>query len=70
MVQDRVKMLGFEIGNKLFFEQYISALYKKVSNQLNVIWRIQKNMGFKGNVSFKLFYQTLIAVLLLGISVL
>ena len=42
-----VKLLGVEIDNKLSFEKHISTLVKKASNQLNVISRIQKFMGFK-----------------------
>ena len=42
-----VKVLGIEIDNKLCFEQHISTLCKKASNQLNAIGRIQKNMDFK-----------------------
>ena len=36
-----------EIDNKLSFEQHISTLCNKASNQLNAIGRIQKCMGFK-----------------------
>ena len=32
-----VKLLGIEIDNKLCFEQHISTLCKKASNQLNAI---------------------------------
>ena len=42
-----VKLLGSEVDNKLCFEQHISTLCKKASNQLNAIGRIQKYMGFK-----------------------
>ena len=42
-----VKLLGIEIDNKLSFEQHISTLCNKASNQLNAIGRIQKFMGFK-----------------------
>ena len=42
-----MKLLGVEIDNKLSFEKHISTLVKKASNQLNVISRIQKFMGFK-----------------------
>ena len=42
-----VKLLGIEIDNKLCFEQHISTLCKKASNQFNAIGRIQKYMGFK-----------------------
>ena len=42
-----MKLLGVEIGNKFFFEKYISTLVKKASNRLNAISRIQKFMGFK-----------------------
>ena len=41
------KLLGVEIDNQLSFEKHISTLVKKASNQLNVISRIQKFMGFK-----------------------
>ena len=42
-----VKLFGIEIDNKLCFEQHISTLCKKASNQFNAIGRIQKCMGFK-----------------------
>ena len=42
-----VKLFGIEIDSKLSFENHISTLGKKASNQLNVISRIQKSMGFK-----------------------
>ena len=42
-----VKLLGIEIDNKLCFEQHISTLCKKASNQLNAIGRIQKYIAFK-----------------------
>ena len=41
------KLLSIEIDNKLSFDQHISTLCHKVSNQLNAIGRIQKFMGFK-----------------------
>ena len=41
-----MKLLGIEMDNKLFLKN-ISTLFKKASNQLNVISRIQKFMGFK-----------------------
>ena len=40
-------LLGVEIDNKLSFENNISTLVKKASNQLNVVSRIRKLMGFK-----------------------
>ena len=45
--EDRVKLLGIKIDNKLSFEQHISTLCNKASNQLNAIGRIQKLIGFK-----------------------
>ena len=42
-----IKLLGIEIDNKLSFEQHISTLCNKATNQLNAIGRIQKFMGFK-----------------------
>ena len=42
-----VKFLGIELDSKLCFEQHISTLCKKASDQLNAIGRIQKYMGFK-----------------------
>ena len=45
--ENSVKLLGIEIDNKLSFEQRISPLCNKASNQLNTIARIQKFMGFK-----------------------
>lgn len=40
------KLLGVKIDNKLFFEKYISTLGEK-GNELNIISRMQKFMGFK-----------------------
>ena len=45
--KNSVKLLGIEINNKMSFEQNISTLCNKPSNQLNPIGRIQKFMGFK-----------------------
>ena len=45
--ENGVKLLEIEISNTLFFSKYISTLYKKASNQLNAIGRIQKYIGFK-----------------------
>ena len=43
-----VKLLGFEIDNKLSFDQHISTVCNKASNQLNGIGRKQKKfMVFK-----------------------
>ena len=38
--ENRVKLSGVEIDNKLSLEKHISTLIKKASNQLNVISRI------------------------------
>ena len=40
------KLLGVKIDNKLSFEKYISTLGEK-GNELNIISRMQKFMGFK-----------------------
>ena len=45
--ENSVKLLGIEIDDKLSFEQYISTLCNKASNQLNAIGRIQKFMSLK-----------------------
>ena len=42
-----IKLLGIEIDNTLSFNKHISTLCKNARNQLNVIARIQKYMGFK-----------------------
>ena len=67
--ESRVKLPGIEIGNKLSFEQRISTLCNKASNQLNVIGRIQQLMGFKEKTFFLilLYTQTLIIVFQFGI---
>ena len=45
--ENSVRLLGVEIDNKLSFEKHVSTLFKKASNQLNAISRIQNFMGFK-----------------------
>ena len=45
--ENSIKLLGIEIDNKLSFEQHVSTLCNKASNQLNAIGRIEKLMGFK-----------------------
>ena len=42
-----VKLLGIKINNRLSFDQHISNLCEKASNQLNAIGRVQKYMSFK-----------------------
>ena len=37
-----VKLLGIEINNKLSFDKHICNLFKRASNQLNVVGKIQK----------------------------
>ena len=37
-----VKLLGIEINNKLSCEKHICNLFKRASNQLNVVGKIQK----------------------------
>ena len=45
--ENSLKPLGIEIDNNLSFEQHISIICNKASNQLKVIGRIQKIMRFK-----------------------
>ena len=45
--ENSVKLLGIEIDNKLSFEQHISTLCNKASNQLNAIGRIQNSWVLK-----------------------
>ena len=45
--ENSIKLLGIEIDNKLSFEQHVSTLCNKASNQVNAIGRIEKLMGFK-----------------------
>ena len=42
-----MKLLGVEVDKKLPFEKHISTLWKKASNQLNAISRIQTFMDLK-----------------------
>ena len=42
-----VKLLGISIDNKLLFDEHISSLCKKASNQLNAISRLHRYLGFK-----------------------
>ena len=46
-MESTVKSLGIEMDNKLNFEKHISNICKKVSNQLNAIYRLQTFMGHK-----------------------
>ena len=46
-MESSVKLLGIELDNKLNLEKNISNIYKKASNQLNAICRLQKVMGHK-----------------------
>ena len=71
-MESSAKLLGIEIYNKLYFEKYISYICKKASNQLNVIYRLQKFMRHKKkeeiiNISC---IQILITAVLFGTSVL
>ena len=71
-MESSAKLLGIEIYNKLYFEKYISNICKKASNQLNVIYRLQKFMKHKKkeeiiNISC---IQILITAVLFGTSVL
>ena len=67
--KNNVKLFGIETDNKLSFEQHISTTCNKASNQLNIIGRIKKFMGFKGKkfLLIVLYTQTLIIVLLFDI---
>ena len=47
--QNCVKLFGTEIDSTLCFDQHISNLFKKASNQLNAMERTQKCMGFQEN---------------------
>ena len=42
-----VKLPGINIGNKLSFDEHVSSLCKKASNQLNAISRLHRYLGFK-----------------------
>ena len=42
-----MKLLGVNIDNKLSFDEHVSSLCKKASNQLNAISRFHKYFGFK-----------------------
>ena len=44
-----VKLLGISVDNKLSFEEHVSSLCKKASNQLNAISRLHRYLGFKEN---------------------
>ena len=46
-MESSVKLLGIEIDNKLNFEKHISNIFRKASNQLNAICRLQAFMGHK-----------------------
>ena len=42
-----VKLLGINIDNKISFDEHVSSLCKKASNQLNTISRLQRYLSFK-----------------------
>ena len=42
-----VKLLGVTIDNKSSFDEHVSSLCKKASNQLNVVTRLHSYLGFK-----------------------
>ena len=42
-----VKLPGINIGNKLSFDEHVSSLCKKASNQLNAISKLHRYLGFK-----------------------
>ena len=42
-----VKLLGINIDNKLSFDEHVSSLCKKASNQLDAISRLHRYLGFK-----------------------
>ena len=44
-MESSVKLLGIQIDNKLNFENHISNICKKTSNQLNTISILQTFMG-------------------------
>ena len=46
-LEKSVKLLGIEIDDKLFFDEHLSSLCKKASNQLNAISRLHKYLAFK-----------------------
>ena len=43
-----VKLLGINIDNKLSFDEHVSSLCKKESNQLNAISTLHKYLGLSG----------------------
>ena len=47
-MESSVKLLDIETDNKLNFEKHISNICKNVSNQLNVICKLQTFMGHTG----------------------
>ena len=46
-IEPSLKLSVIEIGNKLNFEKHISNIFKKASNQLNAICRLETFMGHK-----------------------
>ena len=42
-----VKLLRIIIGNKLSFDEHVSSLCKKASNQLNATSKLHRCLGFK-----------------------
>ena len=41
-VNDSIDIFGMTIDNKLSFDNHISAIYKKINNQFNVMLRFRK----------------------------
>ena len=44
-----VKLLRPNINNKLYFDEHVSLLCRKGSNQVNAISRLHRYLGFKEN---------------------
>ena len=45
--ESTVKLLGVQLDNKFNFDPHISEMCKKAANQLNVLKRLKRFIGFK-----------------------
>ena len=67
---NKVKLLGIDIDNKLSFDEHISKLSKKTSNQLHAISILQFYLGFEEKVVLVQVFFTRISIIVPKSSIL